>query len=145
VNQLINRLQFSNTNLLFLMSAVRCLLIADIAITTLNPWAELRRLLAGIVRPDIWSVEALSVVYRVAFAVLGVGLGASVGFLLALEIVRSTPGYMLAYVLLQTFGPSMLPAIIALSVHNAGIIGYLIGRLADTLEYRSDAPKAVNL
>jgi phosphonate transport system permease protein len=42
-------------------------------------------------------------------------------------------------------GPSMLPAIIALAVHNAGIVGYLMGRHADALDYRPDAPSGLNL
>jgi phosphonate transport system permease protein len=63
----------------------------------------------------------------------------------ALVIVRSTPEYMLVYVLMQLLGPSMLPAIIALSVHNGAIVGYLMGRHADVLEYRPDAPKGLNL
>jgi len=63
----------------------------------------------------------------------------------ALVVVRSTPEYMLVYVLLQLLGPSMLPAIIALSVHNGAIVGYLMGRHADTLDYRPDAPRGVNL
>jgi phosphonate transport system permease protein len=63
----------------------------------------------------------------------------------ALVIVRSTPEYMLVYVLLQLLGPSMLPAIIALSLHNGAIVGYLMGRHADTLEYRPDAPRGINL
>src|SRR5215212_4861142 len=62
-----------------------------------------------------------------------------------LVIVRSTPEYMLAYVLLQMLGPSMLPAVLALTIHNAAIIGYLMGRHADALDYRPDAPKGVNL
>jgi len=64
---------------------------------------------------------------------------------LALVVVRSTPEYMLVYVLLQLLGPSMLPAVIALSVHNGAIIGYLLGRHADGLEYRADAPRGMNL
>lgn len=62
-----------------------------------------------------------------------------------LVVARSTPEYMLAYVLLQMLGPSMLPAILALSIHNAGIIGYLLGRQADGLSYRQDAPRGLNL
>jgi phosphonate transport system permease protein len=60
-------------------------------------------------------------------------------------VVRSTPEFMLVYVLLQLLGPSMLPAVIALSVHNGGIVGYLMGRHADALDYRPDAPKGLNL
>ncbi|MGU3663046.1 PhnE/PtxC family ABC transporter permease [Methylobacterium sp. A49B] len=62
-----------------------------------------------------------------------------------LVVVRSTPEYMLAYVLLQLLGPSMLPAILALTIHNAGIVGYLMGRHADGLAYRADAPTGLNL
>ena len=62
-----------------------------------------------------------------------------------LVVVRSTPEYMLAYVLLQLLGPSMLPAIIALAFHNGGIVAYLMGRCADTLSYRPDAPAGLNL
>ncbi|WP_261402841.1 PhnE/PtxC family ABC transporter permease [Chenggangzhangella methanolivorans] len=71
-------------------------------------------------------------------------LGQPLGRLI-LIVVRSTPEYMLAYVLLQAFGPSMLPAIVALSLHNAGVIGYLLGRQADGLAYRADAPRGLNL
>ena len=39
----------------------------------------------------------------------------------------------------------MLPAIIALSLHNGAIVGYLMGRHADVLDYRPDAPSGVNL
>jgi phosphonate transport system permease protein len=62
-----------------------------------------------------------------------------------LVVVRSTPEYMLAYLLLQLMGPSMLPAIIALSLHNGAIIGYLLGRQADQLPLRVDAPRGANL
>jgi phosphonate transport system permease protein len=51
-----------------------------------------------------------------------------------LVVVRSTPEYILAYTFLQLWGPSMLPAIVALSLHNGGIIGHLIGRYTETLK-----------
>jgi phosphonate transport system permease protein len=62
-----------------------------------------------------------------------------------LVAVRSTPEYMIAYVLLQTLGASMLPAILALAVHNGAVVAYLLGRQADTLDYRLDAPRGTNL
>ena len=71
-------------------------------------------------------------------------LGGTLGRVV-LVVVRSTPEYMLAYVLLQVLGPSMLPAIIALSLHNGAIVGYLMGRHADALDHRPDAPRGINL
>ena len=62
-----------------------------------------------------------------------------------LVVVRSTPEYMVAYVLLQVLGPSMLPAILALALHNGGIVGYLMGGHADALPYRPDAPRGLDL
>ena len=62
-----------------------------------------------------------------------------------LVVVRSTPEYMLAYVALQLLGPSMLPAILALALHNAGIVAYLMGRHADAIPYRADAPRGLDL
>ena len=71
-------------------------------------------------------------------------VGRTIGRLL-LIILRGTPDYVLAYVLLQLFGPSMLPAILALGFHNGGIIAFLMGRHADGLLYRRDAPRRLDL
>ena len=62
-----------------------------------------------------------------------------------LVVVRSTPEYILAYVCLQLWGPSMLPAIVALALHNGAIIGHLIGRHTEQMPLRMDAPKGFNL
>jgi phosphonate transport system permease protein len=45
------------------------------------------------------------------------------------------------------FGPSMLPAILALSLHNGTIIAHLVGRQADEVSrtLRLDAPRGLNL
>jgi phosphonate transport system permease protein len=62
-----------------------------------------------------------------------------------LVITRSTPEYVLAFVFLQLWGPSMLPAVVALALHNGAIIGHLVGRYTDELRLRLDAPKGINL
>ena len=64
------------------------------------------------------------------------------GFLI---VLRGTPEFVFAYILLQLLGPSMLPAVLALGVHNGGIIGFLMGRHADQLLYRRDAPRRLDL
>jgi phosphonate transport system permease protein len=64
---------------------------------------------------------------------------------LFLVILRSFPEYMLAYLFLQIFGPSMLPAILALGLHNGAIIAHLLGRQASGLALRPDAPSGLTL
>ena len=44
----------------------------------------------------------------------------------ALLVMRSTPEMILAFVLLLLFGPSGLPAVIALAIHNGGLIAFLV-------------------
>lgn len=62
-----------------------------------------------------------------------------------LVVLRSTPEYILAFMLLLLWGPSMLPAIIALALHNAGVIGHLMGRYSNGLELRQDHARGLNL
>ncbi len=70
--------------------------------------------------------------------------GRAVGRLF-LVILRSTPEFILAYIFLQLWGPSMLPAIVALSLHNGAIIGHLMGRFSDEVRLRPDSPSGLNL
>ena len=62
-----------------------------------------------------------------------------------LIVLRSTPDYVIAYVLLQMLGPSMLPAIITHSVHHGGIVAFLTAGHADALVYRQYTPWGLNL
>jgi phosphonate transport system permease protein len=121
-----------------------------------NFWGWLWPILSRQVGPGVVQTLVLSQIALVAMAVIALlvfpficrrfagRIGQPLGRV-ALVVVRSTPEYMLVYVLLQLLGPSMLPAIIALSVHNGGIVGYLMGRHADVLDYRRDAPRGLNL
>ena len=61
-----------------------------------------------------------------------------------LIIARSLPEYLLAFVALLIWGPSMLPAIVALAVHNGAIIGHLLAGFSGQLRLRSDASKGLN-
>ena len=124
-------------------------------VTSLATWgafaAWLNPIIWNKIVPGAWQTFVLAQISLVGMGILALVLfplvsrrfagpiGQPAGRVL-LVIVRSTPEYMLAYVLLQLMGPSMLPAIIALAVHNGAIVGYLMGRHADTLDHRPDAP-----
>ncbi|WP_258405350.1 PhnE/PtxC family ABC transporter permease [Shewanella mesophila] len=54
-------------------------------------------------------------------------LAANAGQLLLL-ILRSIPEYLLAFIFMMLLGPSMLPAIAALALHNGALIAYLVSR-----------------
>ena len=102
--------------------------------------------------PGTWRTLVLSQIALVTMSLLALALfplvcrcfagriGRPLGRAI-LVIARSTPEYMLAYVLMQTLGPSMLPAIIALTLHNGAVVGYLMGQQADALDFRPDAPR----
>jgi phosphonate transport system permease protein len=62
-----------------------------------------------------------------------------------LVVMRSLPELMLAFVIVIMIGPSMLPAIIAISLHNGAIIAHLLGQSTRTLTLRHDAPNGMNL
>lgn len=72
--------------------------------------------------------------------------GALVGHA-GLVVGRSTPEYMLAYILVQILGPSMLPAILALGLHNGAIVAHLLGRQSEGVHatLRPDAPRGLDL
>jgi phosphonate transport system permease protein len=61
-----------------------------------------------------------------------------------LVVMRSTPEFILVYIFLQLWGPSMLPAIVALALHNGAIIGHLLGRYADAVPLRPDSATGIN-
>ncbi|MCP5160872.1 MAG: ABC transporter permease [Hahellaceae bacterium] len=58
--------------------------------------------------------------------------------------MRSAPEYLLAFVGLLLWGPSMLPAIVALALHNGAIIAHLVGRYSEGIRLREDAATGIN-
>jgi phosphonate transport system permease protein len=106
--------------------------------------------------PGIIATVLLTQIALVATGVLALALfplisekffgriGRSIGHLF-LVVMRSTPEFILAYIFLQLWGPSMLPAIVALSLHNGAIIAHLLGRYSNELNLRADSPKGLNL
>ncbi len=64
-----------------------------------------------------------------------------------LLVLRSTPEMVLVYVLLLLFGPSGLPVVLALALHNGGLIAFLVANASDaehnTRITRPDDPQGV--
>ncbi|TNE99998.1 MAG: ABC transporter permease [Gammaproteobacteria bacterium] len=100
--------------------------------------------------PGIWNTVVLTQVALVATGILALlmfpliskhfgGPVRRTSGHVFLVVARSTPEYILAYILLQLWGPSMLPAVIALALHNGAIIGHLIGRQTNGIRLRPDA------
>jgi phosphonate transport system permease protein len=154
----VNRLAYGNTSLLFLASALLCLAVADIAITALHPGAELLRLARGLLRPDFLSVEAWSVVSTVAFAVLGVGIGATTGFLLAIVfprfaavratalVLRSIHELFWALLLIQVFGLSPATGVLAIAIPYSGIFAKVYAEMIEEADLAAERvlPKATS-
>ncbi|MBL3556888.1 MULTISPECIES: PhnE/PtxC family ABC transporter permease [Marinobacter] len=105
--------------------------------------------------PGIWNTVILTQIALVATGIIALlafplisthfgGPARRTGGHVFLVILRSTPEYILAYILLQLWGPSMLPAVVALALHNGGIIGHLIGRQSSSIALRPDAPSGLD-
>jgi phosphonate transport system permease protein len=140
------RLGYFSASNLFVLIAAAALLIADLKITALDPWAEMQRLIGGLLHPDLLSVEAMSLVWTVAFAVLGVGLGASVGFALALifarrrairvlcAFLRSVHELFWALLLIQIAGLSAITGILAVAIPYSGIFAKVFAEMIEEAE-----------
>ena len=144
------RLTYSTTSLLLAGGGILGLLVADITVSTLNPWADLQRLLLGILRPDISSIEAWSVVWTVAFAVVGVGLGAVVGFGMAIAypqtaavrgvavVLRSIHELFWALLLIQVFGLGPLAGVLAIALPYAGIFAKVYAEMIEEADLTAE-------
>ncbi|GGX38814.1 PhnE/PtxC family ABC transporter permease [Saccharospirillum salsuginis] len=117
------------------------------------PW--LMDLWHGQLWPGLINTLVLAMLSLVVMGLLGVILFPAVSKLFGnrwtrgaghgvLVVLRSLPEYLLAFIALILLGPSMLPAIIALGLHNGAIIGHLIGQYSNTLILREDAARGMN-
>lgn len=117
-------------------------------------WVWFEALMVEALLPGLWQTILLSVLALLATAVLTLliwpiairmvaGRTGQASGHAAFLVFRATPEYLLAYLFLLLWGPSMLPAIVALMLHNAGIIAFLLARTADRLPRRLDAPRGL--
>lgn len=59
---------------------------------------------------------------------------------------RTIPEYVLAFILILPLGPSMLPGIITISIHNGAILSHLLANSADFIILKHDSAKSkINL
>jgi len=99
-----------------LVSAVLCLLAAR-NIAAAQPFVASPRL------PSLWPRSAAAVVVVTTRA--------------SLIFVRAVPEYIWAFLLISIFGFSAWPAVLALAIHNTGILGKL---MAETVEHIEPKP-----
>jgi phosphonate transport system permease protein len=139
----VQRIAYGNASVVFLISALACLVTADIAVTALDPWAEMARLMRGVLRPDLLSIEAWSIVWTVAFAVLGVGIGVTFGFLLAIlhpasalvrvlaTVLRSVHELFWALLLIQVFGLGPTTGLLAIALPYTGFFAKVFSEMIE--------------
>ncbi|MFB0993011.1 MAG: hypothetical protein QMB78_12560, partial [Rhodospirillales bacterium] len=137
------------TSLMFVGVALVCLYFADTTISTYDPWLEIHRMMLGVITPDFFAIDAIgsALVKTVAFALVGVSLGAVSGFFLAqvyhlrtvrlaCSLVRSVHELFWALIFLQMLGLTPLTGILAIALPYAGICAKVY---SETLE-EAEAP-----
>ncbi|TFH85965.1 ABC transporter permease [Billgrantia azerbaijanica] len=151
-------IMWSNVSRFFTQDIVPAPLRQGEGLTGLGTW--LWELLTTQALPGIWHTLLLTQVALVITGALAMALfplvshhftgrhftGRVRGTLghVVLVVMRSTPEYLLAFILLQLWGPSMLPAVVALALHNGGIIAHLVGQRSNQLTLRQDAPRGLD-
>jgi phosphonate transport system permease protein len=116
-------------------------------VTELMSWTHkilLQQALPGVIVTLLLALSALAMAHLVsvsasalAFKPLTGNIFASVMKLLLL-ILRSIPEYIFAFIFMMLLGPSMLPAMLALALHNGALIAFLTLRQSDTISPSTD-------
>src|SRR5262249_2044347 len=144
------KLGYGSVTGLFLLLAVLALPLSDLAVSALDPWAEMRRLAAGLIRPDLFSIAAMSVAWTVALAVLGVAIGASTGLLFALvfarlravrllcAFLRSVHELFWALLLIQITGLSATTGILAVAFPYCGIFAKVFAEMIEEADLSAE-------
>ncbi|MGB5453238.1 MAG: ABC transporter permease, partial [Sedimenticolaceae bacterium] len=141
------RPRYSSTvtiSFVFVAIAAVCLFFADVSISTVDPWSEIKRMVWGALTPDFLAVETIgkAILQTVAFALVGVALAAVSGFVLAqffhlgpvrwaCAFARSIHELFWALIFLQMLGLSPLTGVLAIAIPFAGICAKVY---AETLE-----------
>lgn len=106
--------------------------------------------------PGIFNTIVLTQISLVATAILALVLFPLISYRfvgkfgrffshILLVILRSTPEYLLSFLFLSIFGASMLPAVLALMLHNGAIIAFIIGKQSNEIDYVLNKSTHLNL
>ena len=140
------RLTYRSATVLFVLGALAAIPVGDLTVSALHPGAEFRRVLAGVLSPDFSAIEIRSVIWTVAFAVLGVAAGASAGLALALvfdrvrtvrlvaAFLRSVHEIFWALLLMQITGLSPATGILAIAIPYTGIFAKVFAEFFEEAE-----------
>jgi len=107
---------------------------------SLSNWSQnllVEQALPGMIVTLLLALVSLAMAHGVA--VVGAGLASNLltgklvssGTHLCLLVLRSVPEYIFAFLFMMLLGPSMLPAMLALALHNGALIAYLTVRQSD--------------
>src|SRR5262249_16848466 len=128
----------------FIGLAVACLFVADLHVSTQDPWTELGRLARGFLTPSFLDLPELldALAQTLAFALLGVAAGAGAGFGLALVFryraarvlassLRSVHELFWALVFLQFLGLNAVTGILAIALPYTGIFAKVFAEMLE--------------
>lgn len=133
-----------HTTLILTAFGLLAFFLADISITTRDPGIELAKIGHGFLTPDFLATEKLwqALGYTLSFALQGVAVGITGGFLLALlwrwRLVRTASAVLRAIhelfwglLFLQVFGLSTLTGLLAIAVPYCGIFAKVFGEFLE--------------
>ena len=123
-----------SVSLYFAAIALLCLALADIEVTTLDPWGEMQRILAGASSPDLLTLYTFraALLNTLTFAFCGIALGFTFGSAMAFffhlravrlfcAFIRAIHEIFWAFIFLPIVGLNPVCGVLAIALPYAGI------------------------
>ena len=130
------------TSLQFVGVALVCLVLADLEVTTLDPWRELQRIGLGFLTPDLPVLYTFreALLNTVTFAFCGISLGLALGSVLALffqvtavrlfcAFIRAIHEIFWAFLFLPVVGLNPMCGVLAIGIPYAGIFAKVFAEI----------------
>ncbi|SHO42582.1 PhnE/PtxC family ABC transporter permease [Desulfopila aestuarii] len=145
------------TSLWFVFIAVGALFVANISITTLEPWGELQKLGLGLLTPDFLSLPGFwqALINTVSFALIGISLAIVFGWLLSLffsltpvrlfcGFIRAIHELFWAFIFMPIIGLNSLCGILAIAIPYAGVFAKVYAEIRQESDQRPAEALAPN-